>query len=241
MTHRGDDDVLRVPDGLRFSAGSEEWVLPPFSVARSEWVALAPAGAEPVADPSGTLSWILATMEEPLRGVVELLGHEVYALEYVARQRLRARIGYVHGYGGLLSNRTVRENIALPVSVHGRPRGIDEVESVEAALRDFGLETSAALRPHEMDGATRWRACLARALVLKPDWLVLEGLGNWQMDRGRGIGWRRLAEQHRSGTLATAICLPRQNPEFEAWFEEQGGAIVRFERIEQAAARRTST
>ncbi len=134
----------------------------------------------------------------------------------------------MHGYGGLISNRNVRENVALPVSVHRRLRAREETELVERTIRRFALGKVADLRPHEMDGSTRWRACLARALVLDPEWVILEGIGNWEMDRGRGTDWKCIVETHKKGASAIAICLARPNPEFEAWFEEHGGKIVRF-------------
>lgn len=231
LNTEADRAVLRLGDGLRFAAGPDIWSLGPIETATGEWIALVPFGNEPSVDLSGPLSFVLATMQTPLEGKVEILGRDVYDLEYVERQRLRARIGFVHGYGGLISNRTVRENIALPASIHGRMTAVEERGLVERTIQTLALEKVADLRPHEMDGATRWRACLGRALVLKPEWLVLEGLGNWEMDRGRGKGWTYLRERQHQGEMATAICLPRHNPGFESWFEEHGGTVISYYRF----------
>ena len=225
-------EVLKLMDGLRFSAGPDYWTLEPLKLSAGAWMAMTPGGDEPVVDPSGKLAFILATMAEPIRGNVALFGQDVYRLDYSDRLRLRARIGFVHGYGGLISNLTVRENIALPVSVHGKMTTADKVARADQILKRFALEKVANLQPHRMDGATRWRACLARALVLEPEWLVLEGLGNWEMDRGRSKGWTCLLEQQSKGRMATAICLPRQNPEFESWFKELNGEVVCYTRLE---------
>jgi ABC-type ATPase involved in cell division len=222
--------ILRLTDGLWFAAGPDLWFAPSLKVALGSWIALVPEDSEPAVDPSGSLAWTLATMQEPVRGSVELFGNNIYQLEHSARQRIRANIGFVHGYGGLLSGSTVRENIALPVSVHRRLNAADEAVLVENTLRRFALEKVADLRPHEMDGSTRWRACLARALVLDPQWVILEGIGNWEMDRGRGTDWQCIVETQKKGASAIAICLARQNPEFESWFEEHDGIIVRFKK-----------
>jgi ABC-type ATPase involved in cell division len=222
--------ILKLTDGLWFTAGPDLWVVPSLKVASGSWIALVPDDLEPTVDPSGPLAWTLATMQEPVRGTVELFGNNVYGLDYNTRQRIRARIGFVHGYGGLLSDSTVRENIALPVSVHRRLSAAEEAGLVQKMLRRLALEKVADLRPHEMDGSTRWRACLARALVLDPQWVILEGIGNWEMDRGRGTDWQCILETQRKGASAIVICLARQNPEFEAWFEEHDGRIVRFEK-----------
>jgi ABC-type glutathione transport system ATPase component len=184
-----------------------------------------------VVDPAGSLSRILATMQEPELGTVALLERNVYRLDYGARQRMRARIGFVHGYGGLLSNRNIRENIALPVSVHGKCGPEEEIALVDESLRTFGLKAVEEMKPHEVDGATRWSVCLARALVLRPEWLVLEGIGSWEMDRGRSTGWKILME-YRDSEMSTAICLPRQNPGFQSWFEKKGGMLIFYERAD---------
>ncbi|HUT78462.1 MAG TPA: ATP-binding cassette domain-containing protein [Polyangia bacterium] len=231
--------MLRLTDGLRFSVVPFAWSVPPLRVEAGRWVALVPGREEPVVDPAVVLSRILATLHEPERGCVELLGQDVYRMEYLSRQRLRARIGFVQGYGGLLSNRTLRENIALPVSVHGGLDHDEEEARVSDTVQRFALDAVAGLRPHEVDGATRWRACVARALVLSPGWLVLEGIGDWEMDRGQGVAWTNIDDYRSRGDSAAVICLSRQNPAFEAWFLEQGGQVVRYEAAHGGALRRS--
>jgi ABC-type transport system involved in cytochrome c biogenesis ATPase subunit len=230
--------ILHLSDGITFDAGPEHWGLARFSASVGEWTAFVPDGLEPVIDPSAALSRILSTMQEPSSGAVELFSKHVYRLNFSARQRMRAEIGFVHGYGGLLSNRTIAENISLPVSVHGHLSEDEEIALVHFTLRTFGLEKVAKSRPHEVDGATRWNVCLARALVLRPSWLVLEGIGNWEMDRGQSIAWKALMDRRHTSPIATAVCLPRQNPGFETWFEKQGGRIVRYDRVLKPTDRR---
>ena len=75
-------------------------------------------------------------------------------------------------------------------------------------------------------------------MVLRPYWLVLEGIGNWEMDRGRSTSWKCLMDRRHTSRMATAICLPRQNPGFESWFEKHGGRIVRYSRVEADEERR---
>ena len=222
------EPVLRLTDGLWFGAGPESWALDPLRVAQGSWVALVPGGDEPVVDPAGPLARILSTLIEPTRGAVELMGKDVSRVEYREKQMLRARLGFVQGYGGLLSNRTLRDNIALPVSIHGGLSVAEEDQLVDDTLFGFALDQIGDRRPHEVDGASRWRACLARALVLSPEWVVLEGIGDWEVDRGQGVAWTRFCEFQRRGNSAAAICLSRQNPAFEAWFEDQGGEVVRY-------------
>jgi predicted ABC-type transport system involved in lysophospholipase L1 biosynthesis ATPase subunit len=223
------EPVLRLTDGLWFEAGPNAWALPPLRLGPGEWAALAPTGIDPAVDPSGALARSLATLARPSRGTVELLGRDVYKIPYPELQRLRAQLGFVQGYGGLLSNRSLRENIALPVSVHGHRSFADEESYIDHMVETYALTPLAHLRPSDVDGATRWRTCVARALVLEPALVVLEGIGDWEMDRGRGVSWSRLREYRERKTSAAVICLSRQNPAFEAWFLGEGGIAVPFQ------------
>jgi predicted ABC-type transport system involved in lysophospholipase L1 biosynthesis ATPase subunit len=224
--------IARLTDGVWFQAGPGTWAVPSIRLGAGEWAALIPAGdADPVVDPAGPLARVLATLLPPVRGTMELLERNVYEIHYLALQRLRARLGFVQGYGGLLSNRTLKENIALPLSVHGGRTFEQEVEIIERTLDSYALRPIADMKPSDVDGATRWRACVARALVLEPSWVVLEGIGDWEMDRGRGVSWSRLREYRERGSSAAVICLSRQNPAFEAWFRGEGGIAVRVQPV----------
>ncbi len=122
----------------------------------------------------------------------------------------------------------------MPASVHGGFDLVEEKRICDEILEDLKLQKIADRKPHEVDGYTRWRACMARAMILKPSWLVLEGIGDWEIDRGRGYAWRFLTGYHERNNAATVICLSRQNPEFEAWFKEQGGELIYYERVGQS-------
>jgi len=220
--------VLHLADGLRFSAGPLQWQLQPLSVTAGDWVALVPAGPEPALDPSPVLARILGTLEEPDSGVVELLGEQVSRIEYRTLQRLRARVGFVHRSGGLLSNRTVRENLALPLSVHSG-LGPGQLSSrVEAALGAHALDGVSELRPHRIDAVTAWRVRVARALMLDPEWIVFEGRGLWRPSADDSTAWARLADASPRRRPAAAVCLRHTHAEFEAWFSGRGGTVIRY-------------
>ena len=151
------EPILRLTDGIWFTGGPQAWALPPLRLGAGDWATLAPAGSDAVVDPSGPLAHTLATLAPPSRGTVELLGRDVYKIPYPDLQRLRARLGYVQGYGGLLSNRTLRENIALPVSVHGKRSFAEEEACIDRMIDSYALASVVHLRPSDVDGATRWQ------------------------------------------------------------------------------------
>ncbi|MBN2530268.1 MAG: ATP-binding cassette domain-containing protein [Deltaproteobacteria bacterium] len=220
--------VLRLTDGIRFFFSQIEYSVERLRCDTGQWVAFVPADADPVTDPSGTLARTLMTLSPPAQGTVEIFGIEGYSIPYRDVQRLRSRIGFVQGFGGLLSNRTIRENVALPAAVHGRFTVEEERRMVDERLREFKLRTVQDLSPHLVDGYTRWRACLARALILNPGYVVLEGIGDWEMDSGRGVAWTGIRAYHDRGDNLICICASRRNQGFETWFQENGGILVEY-------------
>jgi ABC-type ATPase involved in cell division len=223
--------LVRLPEGLRFRSGGTDWQIGPLQLRAGQWAAFVPDGDAPLVDPSGPLARTLFSLNPPIIGKVILNGQDAYMLDYAAVQRLRSRMGFVQGFGGLLSNRNIRDNIALPVSVHGRMTFAEETQRVDELLDAYALRPVEKFKPHEVDGYTRWRACLARGLVLRPGIVVLEGLGDWELDRGAGIAWTRLVEYHNRGDNVLMIAMSRMNPGFLNWFENLKGAVVRYSSI----------
>jgi phospholipid/cholesterol/gamma-HCH transport system ATP-binding protein len=86
----------------------------------------------------------------------------------------RLNIGYSFDFGGLLSNRTLRENLALPLLYHKRMSPEEANERVEDVLFEYGLTTVADKRPSAVAGSQRKAGCVARAVVMKPQMLILD-------------------------------------------------------------------
>jgi predicted ABC-type transport system involved in lysophospholipase L1 biosynthesis ATPase subunit len=223
--------VLRLRGGIDVVAGTTTWRLGPLELGAGEWVVLSPAAAPDGADPAPSLVRTLGTVAQPVAGTVEILGRDPASLPYLELQRLRARLGYVQATGGLLSNRTVRENIALPVLVHAGLAEDAQDELLDATLAHFELAAVAARRPHELDVAVQWRVKVARALVLAPALIVLEGAGAWAHDAGRGVGWSRLLAFRAEGRPAAAVCLGQPDAAFQGWFEGLGGRVVPYRAV----------
>ncbi|WP_306591710.1 ATP-binding cassette domain-containing protein [Geothrix sp. 21YS21S-4] len=85
----------------------------------------------------------------------------------------RVRMGFAFAEGGLLSNLSLAENLALPLRFLGLSRA-EAHRRAEAALDRLDLRLVADLRPHAVGASARKRANLARVLALAPDLILLD-------------------------------------------------------------------
>ncbi|HET8566846.1 MAG TPA: ABC transporter ATP-binding protein [Solirubrobacterales bacterium] len=120
--------------------------------------------------PSGsgksTLMHILAGLDRPTSGTVELDGADITKLDDAELTRLRRdKLGFVFQFFNLLPVLTAEENLVLPLSIAGRKPDRDWVE---ALIRTVGLEDRRSHRPAELSGGQQQRVAVARALVTKP-------------------------------------------------------------------------
>lgn len=144
-----------------------------------EGVALAvpPGGRQLLTGPSGCgktrLLRVVAGTERPARGRVAVGGCDLWPGEGALGHLGRTSLGWAFATGGLLSNLSLRENIALPLRMRGL-QGQDWRTRVEEALHRLGLQAVAGLRPHAVSAAARKHANLARVLALDPDLILLD-------------------------------------------------------------------
>lgn len=110
-----------------------------------------------------TLLHCAAGLDRPTSGRVRLAGRDITRMREAAVTRLRRdRIGFVFQSYNLLSELTVRQNVALPSRLGG-PDG-----DLGAALAAVGLGDLASRPVGELSGGQRQRVAIARALVTKP-------------------------------------------------------------------------
>ena len=123
-----------------------------------------------VMGPSGsgksTLMHILAGLDGPSGGIVEIAGRDVTKMSDNELTKLRRdHIGFVFQFFNLLPMLTAEENITLPLRIAGRK--VDAVW-LETVLDQVGLADRRRHRPSELSGGQQQRVAIARARLSKP-------------------------------------------------------------------------
>jgi putative ABC transport system ATP-binding protein len=143
-----------------------------------------------VMGPSGsgksTLMHLLAGLDTPTTGAVEVAGQDITRMKDRELTRLRRRhIGFVFQSFNLLPTLSAEENVLLPLSIAGKRPPADEVDSLMARM---GLSERRGHRPAELSGGQQQRVAIARALITSPTILFAdEPTGNLDSAAGAGI------------------------------------------------------
>ena len=150
-----------------------------------------------------TLLKLIALLERPTRGQILIDGQNIARLPSRAIPRHRRRIGMIFQDHRLLHDRTVFDNVALPLVIAGTdPREIPR--RVRAALDRVGLLAHERARPITLSSGEQQRVGIARAVVNRPDLLLAdEPTGNLDPELSREI--MRLFE--RFNEIGTTILI----------------------------------
>ena len=120
-----------------------------------------------------TLLKLIAAIERPTSGSVIVNGQNVGALKRAAVPYLRRNIGLVFQDQKLLYDRSVFDNVMLPLAFSGLPPR-EAARRARAALDKVGLLAREKANPIQLSGGEQQRLAFARALLYRPDWLFLD-------------------------------------------------------------------
>jgi putative ABC transport system ATP-binding protein len=139
-------------------------------VKRGEFVALmGPSGSG-----KSTLLHLIAAMDRPTSGDIEVLGERLNKLSdsQIARWR-NAHIGFVFQSFNLIPVLTALENVELPLKLTQLKKG-ERNEHATTALKLVGLGDRLGHFPRQLSGGQEQRVAIARAIVTDPDLLLCD-------------------------------------------------------------------
>jgi phospholipid/cholesterol/gamma-HCH transport system ATP-binding protein len=132
-----------------------------------------------------SLLQLMAGLIVPQKGKYMINDVNVAEMSFEEFLPYRMSIGYGFDFGGLLHNRTLMDNITLPLAYHkacSKPQADDRAADY---LRIFGIQKFANQRPSLVPGGVRKMTCLIRSLMMEPQILLLDdpsvGLGQDQI------------------------------------------------------------
>lgn len=161
-----------------------------------------------IVGPSGsgksTLLGILAGLDTPTEGRVELLNQPLSELDEDARARLRAgQVGFVFQSFQLLPGLTALENVMLPLELTGES---DAKAQALVMLDKVGLGARAGHQPLQLSGGEQQRVALARAFVSHPAVLFAdEPTGNLDGETGEKVIELMFSLREQLGTAVVLV------------------------------------
>ena len=158
----------------------------------------------PSSSGKSSLLMVLAGLERPSAGRVELAGHDLAMLDEDGLARLRRHhVGIVFQSFHLIPTMNALENVAIPLELAGDRNAL---AVAGAALERVGLGHRLAHYPGQLSGGEQQRVAIARAFAAGPQLLLAdEPTGNLDGETGRAVMDCLFAEHARLGTALLLI------------------------------------
>jgi peptide/nickel transport system ATP-binding protein len=190
-------------------------------VFRDVSLSVAPGEAVGLLGPSGcgksTLARVAALLHRPDAGTLLLDGTPVRRWRHSAPRAQRTAFGVVFQQARLSADPrlALADLIAEPLRATGRrDEAADRVAELAATV---GLTTDLLTRrPHEVSDGQLQRACLARALVLRPRWLVCDEM-TAMLDASTTAALVRVVEDYRADTGAGLLAVGHDRVLLDRW------------------------
>ena len=171
-----------------------------FSIAMGQTLAIVGASGSG----KSTLLALMAGLDTPSEGHVDILGTDLNALDEDGRAKLRGeKIGFVFQSFQLLPALSALENVMLPLELRG---DTDPETAARTILERVGLGERLHHYPRQLSGGEQQRVAIARAFVVQPAVLFAdEPTGNLDTETGRAIVDLLFELNRNSGTTLVVV------------------------------------
>ncbi|MER7345579.1 ATP-binding cassette domain-containing protein [Streptomyces aurantiacus] len=190
-------------------------------VVRDVSLTVAPGESVGLLGPSGcgksTLARVAALLHRPDRGRVVIDGEPAHGWRHRAPRAQRTAFGVVFQQPRLSADPrlTLTQLISEPLRATGR--AAEAAETVRELARTVGLgEDLLGRRPHEVSDGQLQRACLARALVLRPRWLICDEM-TAMLDASTTAALVTAVENYRADSGAGLLAVGHDKVLLERW------------------------
>ena len=151
-----------------------------------------------------TLLKLIALIERPSGGAIEVHGRDLARVRRRVVPRLRRDIGMVFQDHRLLMDRSVADNVALPLVIAGIPHE-ERVKRVRGALEKVGLAGRGKDAPAGLSTGEQQRVGIARAIVARPALIIAdEPTGNLDPQLSEEIMQLFVSLRQTGGTILIA-------------------------------------
>ena len=113
---------------------------------------------------------------KPTSGEILVDGIDVAKADIKTLYEIRKKVGFTFQEGALFDSMNIYDNVAFPLREHTKMKENEIKKRVFKTLEMVGLEAKrvAYLYPHELSGGMRKRAATARAIILKPKYILYD-------------------------------------------------------------------
>jgi putative ABC transport system ATP-binding protein len=164
--------IVKAVDGINISINKGDFV-----------AVMGPSGSG-----KSTSMHLIGSLDTPTKGRIFLDGHDISSLYESDLAQIRGKnIGFIFQQFNLIPTLTVKENIALPMSLQGT--SIEErEEQVKKIMEKMELTDRASHYPNQISGGQQQRVAIARALANNPEVILAdEPTGNLDSKTGERV------------------------------------------------------
>jgi len=195
-----------------------------------------------ISGPSGcgksTLLSVLGLLDVATHGEYKLNNHQVLDLNQAARARIRNKeVGFIFQSFNLISDLSVEENVALPLTYRDDYSSQEIKEAVKAALEKVDMGHRGNHFPSQLSGGQQQRVAVARAIAGNPSIILAdEPTGNLDSKNAEAV-MALLDNLHKEGaTICMVTHDPRSAQRAERLVEILDGKVIADNPINRGVA-----